>query len=198
MIVLDVETSGLSPENNSIMSVGAVDFSNPTRQFYEECRVWDNAQVSLGALHVNGFKMEDAYDPNKKTLNKVMNLFQEWTRNIEDITIAGENPDFDRNFLSSSFVKAGLEWCFGHRVIDLHSLSYAHMCKKGANLPLNKNRIGISLDVTLNYVGLPSEPKPHNALTGAKMEAEAFSRIIYGKLLLDEFKKYGVPEYLIQ
>lgn len=46
--------------------------------------------------------------------------------------------------------------------------------------------------------GLPNEPIPHNALTGAKMEAEAFSRFIYGKSFFKEFENYPVPHYLLQ
>ncbi len=37
---------------------------------------------------------------------------------------------------------------------------------------------------------------PHNALTDAKLTAECFSRIVYGKNLLEEFKKFPIPEYL--
>ncbi|GIU68698.1 MAG: hypothetical protein KatS3mg001_548 [Candidatus Pacearchaeota archaeon] len=56
--------------------------------------------------------------------------------------------------------------------------------------------LGFSLDEILKYVGLSSEPKPHNALMGAKLSSEAFSRIIYGKNLLKEFEEYSLPFYL--
>ena len=46
------------------------------------------------------------------------------------------------------------------------------------------------------YVGLPPEPKPHHALTGAKVEAEALSRLLFGKILLKEFAHYEIPKYL--
>jgi len=55
----------------------------------------------------------------------------------------------------------------------------------------------LSLDEIAKYAGLKEEPRPHNALTGAKFEAEAFSRIVYGKPLLPEFKNYEVPKYLL-
>ena len=46
MIIIDVETTGLDPKKYSIVSIGAVDFKKPMRTFYEECRIWDGAEVS--------------------------------------------------------------------------------------------------------------------------------------------------------
>ena len=34
MIIVDVETTGIDPEKHSIVSIGAVDFSNPSNEFY--------------------------------------------------------------------------------------------------------------------------------------------------------------------
>jgi len=41
MVVVDVETSGLDPQKYAMLSIGAVDFENPERQFYAECRAFD-------------------------------------------------------------------------------------------------------------------------------------------------------------
>jgi hypothetical protein len=43
------------------------------------------------------------------------------------------------------------------------------------------------------YCGIPEEPTPHNALTGAKAHAEVISRLLYGKKLLPEFEKFEIP-----
>ncbi len=69
------------------------------------------------------------------------------------------------------------------------------MLKRGV-LPLKNKRTDVKLDTILVYAGLPEETKPHNALTGAKMEAEAFSRLLFGKNLLQEFAHYSIPEFL--
>lgn len=37
---------------------------------------------------------------------------------------------------------------------------------------------------------------PHNALEDAKLEAECFSRMAYGRNLLEEYKKFPLPDYL--
>lgn len=75
MIVIDVEASGVSPEKNSLVSLGAVDFANPQNRFYEECRIWDGAHIEKGALEVNGFTREQITDPKKKTDREVVTDF---------------------------------------------------------------------------------------------------------------------------
>lgn len=66
------------------------------------------------------------------------------------------------------------------------------MVKRGLTIPMKNGRAELSSDAIFTYVGLPTEPKPHHGLTGAKLEAEAFSRILYGKNLLSEFEKYPI------
>ena len=58
MIVVDIETSGTSPYKHSILSIGAVDFSNPERQFYQECQIEKDKEYTEEALNVNGVKKE--------------------------------------------------------------------------------------------------------------------------------------------
>jgi hypothetical protein len=55
MIVCDCEFSGTDPILHSLVSIGAVDFLDPSRQFYAECRIWEGAHVMDEALEVNGF-----------------------------------------------------------------------------------------------------------------------------------------------
>src|SRR3989344_6944298 len=196
MIIVDVETTGLDPSKNSIVSIGALDFSKPKSQFYQECRIFDGAEGSQKALEINGFSEEEIKNSNKKTLESAILEFIKWAEDIDDKTLAGENSSFDRDFLKASMERYGLRWEFGYRTVDLHSLGFAHYIKRGRIPPIKDRRTAISLDKILGYVGMPEEPKPHNALTGAKMEAEAFSRLLQKKILLKEFEKYPIPEHL--
>jgi len=197
MIVVDTETTGLDPYKNSIVSIGALDLFNPENQFYQECKIWDGAEVTEEALKINGFSDAEIIDPNKKDLEEIIKDFLKWAEDIKDKTMAGENPSFYRDFLKSSVQKYGMEWTLSHRTIDLHSLCYTHYLKRGLKPPIKDNKTDLNSDKILNYIGLPDEPRPHNALTGAKVEAEAFSRLIFGKLLLREFKNYPIPDYLL-
>jgi len=117
---------------------------------------------------------------------------------IKDRTIAGHNVTFDARFLNTAFKRYGIDFTFGYRVVDTHSLTYASLISKSKEVPLKNGRTDITSDYVFNYVGLPEETKPHNALNGAKMEAEAISRLVYGKGLLESYKNYNVPEYLIK
>lgn len=195
MIVLDVETTGVDFKKNSIISIGALDFFNPSNQFYAECRVFEDAEITEQALAINGFTREQVLFTNKYSLEEGVLKYLDWSSHIKERTIAGENPRFDRDFLNASLERYGLKR-IPFRTIDLHTLSYINHLMKRIEIPLKESVSDINLDSTLNYVGLPPESKPHHALTGAKLEAEAFSRIIYRKGLFEEFEKFEIPDYL--
>ncbi|MBI2475720.1 MAG: 3'-5' exoribonuclease [Candidatus Taylorbacteria bacterium] len=190
MIIVDVEASGVSPEKCSLLSVGAVDFANPKNRFYEECRVWDGAHVEKEALEINGFSREQITDPNKLSDREVIIAFLAWLEPVEEKTLAGQNPSFDRDFLQATAHRYHINWPLAHRTIDLHSVCWFDMLKRGVKQPTAKGHSALNLDAILKYLGLPEEPKPHNALNGALLETEAFGRLFYGKPFLEEFFKY--------
>jgi DNA polymerase III epsilon subunit-like protein len=194
MIIIDVEASGVSPEKDSLVSVGAVDFADPKRRFYEECRIWDGAHVEDEALGVNGFKLEEINDPKKKTDREVVIDFLKWLEESEERTIAGHNPSFDRDFLQVTASRYHINWPLAHRTIDLHSIAYFDMLRRGVDRPTIHGHSALNLDSILVYLGLPPEPKPHNALNGALLETEAFGRLFYEKPFLPEFLKYPMPK----
>lgn len=192
MIVVDAEMSGLDPSRHSIVSLGAVDFLRPERQFYGECRIWDGAETDPEALAVNGFTDAQCRDVNRKSESELVREFYEWIQPVSDRTIAGQNVSFDAKFLNQAFKRAGINWKFSFRTLDLHAVVYAEFLKEGREVPMKEDQSGLSLDKILTSFGLPEEPKPHIALNGAKYEAEVFSRIIRGKNLLPEFAEYPV------
>lgn len=196
MIIVDVETTGVHPEKHALLSIGAVDFSHPERQFYAECQIWDGAEVMQEALSINGFTEENICDPKKKSQKEIIEEFYAFVQGCEEHTFAGENPSFDRDFLKASVKRENISWIIPHRTIDLHTLGYTHFLTQNLAAPTKNKRTAINLDFILTLVGLPQEPKPHNALTGAQMEAEVFSRLLYGKNLLKEFAQYPIPEVL--
>ena len=198
MIALDCEMSGLKPHLNSILSLGAVDMSNPSNTFYDECRVWEGAHISDEALEVNGFTKEQITDVNKKSESEMIKAFVLWASAIEgDRTFVGQNVAIDRDFVEEACDRADIEFPFAHRSLDTHTLAFMHMTKKGIVLPVVNHRSVLNLDAILSYCGIPEEPKPHNALTGAKCHAEVAARLLYGKQLLSEFSSYEVPKNLL-
>lgn len=193
MIVVDVEMSGLDVARHAIVSVGAVDFERPTRRFYRECRIRDGAEIDDEALAVNGFTREQVTDPARLSEKDLITEFVAWVMEAEDRTLGGQNTAGDRDFLQAAVDRCRLGYRFGHRVVDLHSVAWAHVRTQGLPVPMKEGRSALSADTIYPFVGLPTEPKPHHGLTGALMEAEALSRLVHGRPLLEEFRQYPIP-----
>lgn len=195
MLVLDIEASGTEYHKHSIVSLGALDFHNPEYRFYEECRIWDGAHVMEEALEVCGFSEEEITDPKKQTEAELIQKFIAWAEPIADRTFAGQNVSFDRDYVKAASERAGLNYTFAYRTIDSHSLAWMHIIKQGGEPPIDEEhkRSALNLDAVLNYTGIPEEPQPHNALTGALSHAEVISRLLYDKKLLPEFEQYDIP-----
>ncbi|MBY0110428.1 hypothetical protein K2Y00_00250 [Patescibacteria group bacterium] len=194
MIVIDIEATGVNPQKNSIVSLGALDLDNPENQFYDECRVWEGAHVETKALAVNGFSEEEIADPTKKTEAELVKAFIAWAMDrVEERTIAAQNVSFDHDMLRMACQRAGIEFPFAKRTIDVHTLVWTHMKVKGKIPPVAHNHSAIDMTYALSYCGLPPEPRPHNALTGAFCHAEVISRIAYNRKLLPDFDTYDIP-----
>lgn len=194
MLVVDVEASGTDPSKHSIVSVGALDLAHPENRFYEECRIWDGAHIMPEALQVNGFRESQIKDTHKQTEADLTHAFLHWSDGLEERTLAGQNVSFDRDFLRYASERAGhTDWPFAFRTIDTHTLAYMHMITHGLQPPVRHKRSALDLDAILNYCGIPEEPRPHNALTGALSHAEVISRLLYGRKLLPEFDHFDIP-----
>jgi len=195
MIVIDVEASGVDYQKNSILAIGALDFSQPERRFYGECQMWVGAHFNEDAAVVHGLSLESATDPKKPTEGELVRMFLEWSQHMGDRTLAGQSVSFDRDSLKAACYRAHLPWDLAHRTIDTHTLCYMHMVRRGMEPPidLQHRRSALNLDAILVYCGLGEEPKPHNALTGALCHAEVTSRLLYDRPLLPEFAAFPIP-----
>ena len=194
-MIVDIEASGTEYDKHSIVSIGALDMDNPDYRFYAECRIWEGAHIMEGALKVNGFTEEEITDPAKKMEGEIVVEFFEWSQQIADRTITGQNPSFDRDMLKAATYRAGLPWDLAYRTIDTHTLCWMHMVKNGQKPPIDPQhkRSALDLDAVLNYCGIPNEPEPHNALTGALSHAEVASRLLFNQKLLPEFQQFKIP-----
>ena len=195
MIVLDVEASGTEPHIHSIVSIGALDFKNPANRFYGECHIWEGAHIMDGALEVNGFTEAGITDPQKQTEAELVEKFMAWLAHSDDQTICGQNPSFDRDFVKAACDRAGMNCSIAYRTVDTHSLCWMHHVKAGKLPPVDEEhrRSSLDLDAILNYCGIPKEPQPHNALTGALCHAEVASRLLTDQKLLPEFTDFSIP-----
>lgn len=195
MISIDVEASGTDYKKHSIVSLGAVDLHNPDRRFYGECRIWDGAHIMEDALTVNGYTEAQITDVTKQTEAELITAFLEWTQHMDDRTLVGQNVSFDRDMVRAACDRADIAYDLAYRTLDTHTLCYMHIIKRGLPAPIDiqHRRSSLNLDAVLNYCGIPDEPEPHNALTGALSHAEVASRLLFDRPLLPEFSQFPIP-----
>lgn len=193
MIVVDTETTGTNPQKHSIVSIGAVDLEMPTERFYVECRIWDGAHIEQAALAMNDSDEASVKDASKPEEGEAVQSFFRWLENRENVLLAGQNPLFDIGFLQAAAGRHHINFQLAHRSIDLHTVAFFHMIKRKIKPPFRDRKSDINSDNIMEYVGIPTEPKPHNALNGAIWEAEAFSRLLYDKCLLKQFSEFPIP-----
>jgi DNA polymerase III epsilon subunit-like protein len=195
MIILDIEATGTNAAKHSILSIGAIDFDRSSRRFYGECQMWDGAHIMDGSLEVNGFSEAEARNPQKMTEAELVTQFMEWTQECADRTLVGQNVSFDRAYVVAACERAHLACDLPYRTLDTHTMCFMHMVKAGVvpTIDPQHRHTNLNLNMVLNYCGVPSEPRPHNALTGAMCHGEVASRLLYGQGLLPEFSQYIIP-----
>lgn len=195
MIILDIETGGLDPYKNALLSIGAVDYETGD-EFYIEASTSTVFAHSIDdvALAINGFTREQIaqWDDKTRPIVEVAYVrFLNWCEG-RDMLIGGQQVGaFDLIFLknihkSVENINQGFgqngnghldwdihaeisnikKWPFGHRSVDLHSVAFTKLGKS------------LSLDGILTAIGLKPEPKPHNALVGARLERDAFKILL--------------------
>lgn len=179
LVFIDVETSGLDRLKHNMLSLGAVT-EDGKNQIGFECRLFRGEEYSPEALTVNGFTVEDIYNPKKLDRMQVYHDFSQWIKDVkrayetEDVQLAGENiGSFDIIMLAKANNPYGYinldrdkGWNFGHRYFDVSTLSTAVLGKS------------VSQDKALEALGLDPEPKPHNALVGAKTSLRLYNALM--------------------
>lgn len=197
MVILDIETTGLDPEEHGILSIGAIDLSDPEETFYEECRIREGEKIDENALEVNGFTLDECRDRTKQSTRDLIQHFDAWLNSRTVKMIGGlQVAAYDVPFYNRKAVQVGLRTRLHRRSIDLHSIAYAKMQALGKVVPMTDGWSVMDTDFIHPFCGLPKEPKPHNALNGAKWEAESLYRLMNGKGLLKQFARYIIPDYL--
>lgn len=178
MIILDLETSGLDYRKSSILSIGAVDFDNLEDTFYGECQVRDGADINPESLKVCGFTEAEIHDPKKPSSKELLRNFLNWLSDKNDQTIAGQNVHWDMEFLREECKRSGIDYRFGHRIVDLHSIAYGHLIRTKQPISLVRNRTSLDLDNILVMCGFEKRKGRHNALEDAVLEAKCFEVLL--------------------
>lgn len=200
MIVVDIETSGLDFVKCGIWQIGAVDTDNPENFFLEEARLGrDDEIINAGkkpVLEVVGKTEEELRDEDKQLERELLKNFFEWVGKQGAKSFVCQNPQFDTGFIWTKANKYGLKIPFHYRAFDLHTLAQTKFYSLNKKFLLKENYSDMNLTNILNFVGIKDSREAHNALEDARLTAECFSRLIFGKNLIREYKQFQIPLYL--
>lgn len=204
MIVVDIETSGGNFEKCGIWQIGAIELENSNNVFLEEARLDDSDEV-LNSTNLKDFKPvlevigrneEQLRDKNKQSQKQLLESFFIWCSKIKNRDLICHNPQFDYGFLWFKANKYGLKLPFYHRCFDLHSIAQQKYFQLKGEFLIKEDTSDMGLGNILKFAGMKDNRKAHNGLEDAKLEAECFSRIVFGKNLLKEFSEFKIPEDL--
>ncbi len=166
-IVLDTETTGLSPQGGDrLVEIGCVELINhiPTGKHFH---VYINPQRSMPeeAFRVHG--LGDDFLADKPVFNAVATEFRDF---IGDATLVIHNAPFDMGFLN-----AELEWAGMPRLTNpvIDTVMLAREKHPGAR---------VSLDALCKHYGIDNSRRTlHGALLDSEILAEVYLELIGGK-----------------
>jgi len=210
-VVVDIEASGGNPLEHGIWQIGAIDL-NTMEEFLEESKIDDEDKVAEEALMIIGKTEEELREKNKQTQKELLKKFFKWLETRKMKNLLCHLPEFDQGFLRKKMLKYFKEdpfWPDFHRPFDLHTIAQVKFFElNGKFLTKEDNNSDMGLKNILKLCGMNDERravregkisregKPHNALEDAKLTAECFSRLMYGKNLFPEFSKFEIPKEL--
>lgn len=116
-VVFDIETSGLNPNRDKIIEIGAIKYINNKK--VDEFSYLINPEISISSIItcVTGLTDEDL--AGQKKIEEVLPLFLDF---IEDLPIIGHNVRFDYDFIESNIRKLDLKHIH-NKIVDTLFLS---------------------------------------------------------------------------
>ena len=202
MMVFDIETSGTNFYKCGIWQIGALELENPQNTFLQEGRIDDKDKIlnnpgdKKTVYEVTGLKDEDFHDKKKQSQKELLKNFFNWAESVKIKNCICHNPQFDLGFINKKANEYGLKINLPHRAFDLHTIAALKYYQLHGKFLIKGDHGDMDLTTILNFCGMQDNRRAHNALEDAKLTAECFSRLIYGKNLLKEYSQYKIPAHL--
>lgn len=208
MIVVDIEMSGMDYEKCGIVQIGAIDLDSK-EEFSESCcldeedKIINEPNLAHTVLEVLGMTEEQLRDKKKHSQKDMLSHFFEWCKKAETKNFICFHPHADIAYLEHKARKYGLKFPFlSYKAWDLHSCAQMVYFKLNGGFyfqeKAGQKQSAMNLKATLKLVGIEDKRGSHDALEDARLTAEAFFRLVYGANLLEEYKEFTIPEYLIK
>lgn len=173
-ISVDVETSGPSPPDYSMLSLGACVVGNTSENFYAELKPISTNFLPQ-AMKVNGFSLEELLEKGEKPAD-AMQRFTAWLRRISWVKRESAVPlfvgfplSFDWKFVDYYF------WHFlGYNPFDYNGAIDVRSYFMGLK---NKSFLESSREEIIKFFS-PARKHTHNALDDAIEQAEIFEKML--------------------
>ena len=163
-VVFDTETTGLSPQTDDIVQLGAVRLVNGrlVEGEFLDCHVNPGRPIPPASTRVHGVTDADVADaPDVRAIGRTFHAF------CRDAVIVAHNAPFDMGFLRRHETQTGVVW--NHPVLDTVLLSAAVF---GINEAHSLDALCARLDIDI------PESRRHTALGDARATAEALVTLI--------------------
>lgn len=162
-VVLDLETTGLTPSTNQIISIGAVKFeSGRINSFYRLIKLEQGKVISTDIARVTRLNNQLLNAKGVEIKEAIIDL-QHFVKNMP---IVGYNLLFDERFLQATIIKHNMIQ-FNNKMVDI--LPYIKRIDKFCD--------NYRLETILAKYGIENE-QPHNALADARATMELTKKLI--------------------
>lgn len=175
ILLLDLETTGTDETRHAIAQIGAAWLDAPGTFFRRVRPDESRPAIDPDALRVNGETMNTLADPARTPEHIAVCELLGWVKarsgDRDRVMFCGWNVHFDHRFLRDAFRRVGVDMDatpFRHSLLDLHALVWREqaMRREPEDAPIFGDIVR-GADHAAQILGLESEARPHNALTGA-------------------------------
>ena len=206
MIIVDIEASGGDFAKCGILQIGAIELENPKNVFLENARLNEEYEIVEATNLVNaksvveftGMTEEEMRNKNKQSEKQLLENFFKFVKKCKIKNFICHCPQFDYGFIWTKANKYGLKVPFYHRAFDISTIALIKYFEIHGKFLIKEDYTDMGLKNILKFVGMKDNRGTHDALEDCELEAECFSRLVYGKNLFPKFAKYKIPEYLIK
>ena len=182
-LVIDTETTGLSPAKNKTLTVGLL-LINPHKP---KLKIIDSHHIFIKhkdynanpfALKINKINLEEHHKigiPAKSACKEIASFLCQ--NSCEASPIIGHNINFDKNFLGALFQETKLPYPFHHESIDTIHM-WKDLQKKELIPPQPNSKLGhLASHFEIDYT------KAHDALADCHVTAQVYHKMLLLKQL---------------
>jgi len=178
LLILDTELTGLDAEKHEIIQLAGVLLDRKTLKekafFNSYIRPVKWASRDPEAMEVN--KLELTVLKEAPDLKKAIRSFAK-KFNPKKVLLVAYVGWVDKRFLLKAFEKAGAKWAYDYHYLDIWSLAYASLAKKG-QLKNPKEFAGFNMENLLKKYKISLPGSHHDALFDCRAEAEILRQVI--------------------